>query len=66
MTIKEKVTTKEQSIRVMLDQLRANLNNNRMHFNSHPQDWSYLVNLSHTETKLKEILEAFDLPKAGA
>ncbi len=66
MTIKEKVTTKEQSIRVMLDQLRSNLNNNRLHFNNNPQDWSYLVNLSHTETKLKEILEAFELPMTGA
>ena len=63
MTVKEKVTVKEQAIRSMLEQLRASLNNNRIYFNENPQDWSYLVNLSHTENKLKEILEAFASPQ---
>lgn len=59
MTIKEKVEDKEKNIRMMLNQLRDNLNGRRLVYNNNKNDWFYLSALSHTESKLKEVIEFF-------
>ena len=59
MTIKEKVSEKEQSIKELMAQVRTQLNNNSIEFNKNPQDWTYLTALSTTETKLKELIDYY-------
>ncbi len=64
MTIKEKVTEKEKSVKSLLDSLRNNLNQQSIHFNKNPNSWNYLTSLGHTENKLKELIEYFEtMPK---
>lgn len=60
MAIKEKVEEKEKAIKKQLDILRHNLNSQSQIFNKQPNDWQYLATLSHTEMKLKELLEYFE------
>ncbi len=64
--IKEKITEKEILIRELIGELKSNLNRRSLIFKENPNDWSYLTSLSHTEMKIKEILEFLDtLPKAN-
>lgn len=64
MTIKEKVTEKENNVKTLLDNLRNNLNQQSIHFNKNPNSWNYLTSLGHTENKLKELIEYFEtMPK---
>jgi hypothetical protein len=60
MSVKEKVLEKEAIIRKQLEDLRNELNQNRLKFNETPNDWFYLSALSHTEKNLNEILDFFN------
>lgn len=64
MTIKEKVTEKEKSVRALLDTLRTKLNNERIKFDSTPNNWSYIASLSHTETTLTDLVTYLDTTPA--
>ncbi len=57
MAVIDTITTKEKSIKELLEKLRNTLNAKRLAYNRNTNDWSYLTSLSFTETKLKEVLE---------
>jgi hypothetical protein len=57
MTIKEKITQKELSVKELLITLRNNLNSKSLRHSKNPQDWDYLTSLSFTELRLNEIVE---------
>jgi hypothetical protein len=61
MGIDEKILAKEQRVREMLEELRKNLNAQRLVHNKNKTDWKYFTSLSHTELKLKEVLEFFQI-----
>ncbi len=63
MALKEKITEKEQSIRTLLETLRAELNAKRIIYNQNPNDWTYITSLSFTENKLKEVIEFIETSK---
>ncbi len=60
MSIQEKVTTKEKSVKELIENLRGTLNSQSVDFKNNPNDWKYFISLSHTELKLKEVLEYFN------
>jgi hypothetical protein len=60
MAIKEKITEKEKSIKILMETIRVNLNSKSIEFKNNPNDWNYFASLSHTELKLKEIVEFFN------
>ncbi len=57
MTIKEKVTEKEQAVRARLDALRQHLNAKRQEWDKSPQSWEYLSTLGIAELRLQELLD---------
>ena len=57
MGVIDTITSKEKCIRDYLDRLRSMLNSKRVEYNKNTNDWSYLTILSHTNNKLKEIIE---------
>jgi|GEM_PF-1062892 len=56
MSVKDKVTEKEQSVRTLLETLRKQLNGERIKYDTTPNNWSYIASLSHTETTLKDLV----------
>lgn len=60
MSIKEKVTEKEKSVKGLFEQLRNCLNGERIKFDKDPNGWSYITSLTHSETKLKELIAYFE------
>lgn len=59
--MKEKIELKEASIRLRLETLRNKLNEGRTRYNQNPNDWQYYPALVHTESKLKELLDFFEM-----
>lgn len=57
MSINERISIKEKVIKSQLEDLRNILNNNRLHFNKTPNDWTYITNLSLVEERLGELLK---------
>ena len=53
----EKIKDKEGIVKLLLEELRKNLNNKRVEFDKNPNDWTYITSLGHSEIKLKELLE---------
>lgn len=60
MSLKEKITEKEKSIKILMESIRSNLNVKSLEFKNNPNDWNYLASLSYTELKLKEITDYFN------
>lgn len=59
--LKEKISLKEERIRTQFETIRNSLNGNRKEFDKNPNEWKYLANLSHTENKLNEIIDFFEI-----
>ncbi len=55
--IQDKILKKEKLIRELIERFKGNLNNKSLIFKDNPNDWSYITSLSHTEMKIKEILD---------
>ena len=53
----EKIKEKEGKVKLLLEELRKNLNRKRVEFDKTPNDWNYITSLGHSEIKLKELLE---------
>ena len=57
MSNKDIVSHKEQEIRRQLEQLRSQLNQQRIEYDKNPNYWAYLPSLAHTEKTLAELLD---------
>jgi hypothetical protein len=55
MSLSEKLTTKEKSIKLLFENIRNNLNKASTSSRQNPNDWRYLTVLSLTEMKLSEL-----------
>lgn len=57
MTLIDRIKIKEKAIKEQIEELRNTLNNNRIHFNKTPNDWTYITNLSLVEERLRDLLK---------
>ncbi len=55
MTLNEKITIKEKSIRGLFENIKNTLNKTSKISKENPNDWRYLTILSFTETSLLEL-----------
>ncbi len=57
MSLQEKITEKEKSIKLLMETIRTSLNSKSLTSKNNPNDWNYFASLSYSELKLKEIVE---------
>jgi hypothetical protein len=55
MSLSEKLTTKEKSIKLLFENIRNSLNKASTSSRQNPNDWKYLTVLSLAEMKLSEL-----------
>ena len=53
----DKIKEKEIKVKGLIDDLRTILNSKSIDYSKNTNDWSYLTSLTHTETKLKELID---------
>jgi hypothetical protein len=57
MSLQQKITLKENSVRQEIQRLTSELNKLSTHNKSNPNDWRYLTSLSTAEIELKRLNE---------
>ncbi|MCX6189462.1 MAG: hypothetical protein NTW54_07665 [Bacteroidetes bacterium] len=55
MSLNEKLTIKEKSVKLLFENIKTSLNKASTFSKQNPNDWKYLTVLSLTENKLKEL-----------
>ncbi len=55
MSLNEKLTTKEKSVKLLFENIKSCLNKTSTFSKQNPNDWKYLTVLSLTENKLMEL-----------
>jgi hypothetical protein len=55
MSLNEKLTIKEKSVKLLFENIKASLNKTSTFSKQNPNDWKYLTVLSLTENKLMEL-----------
>lgn len=55
MSLNEKLTTKEKSVKLLFENIKSSLNKTSTFSKQNPNDWKYLTVLSLTENKLMEL-----------
>jgi hypothetical protein len=55
MSLNEKLTNKEKSVKLLFENIKTSLNKTSTFSKQNPNDWKYLTVLSLTENKLMEL-----------
>jgi hypothetical protein len=55
MSLNEKLTIKEKSVKLLFENIKSSLNKTSTFRKQNPNDWKYLTVLSLTENKLMEL-----------
>ncbi len=55
MSLNEKLTIKEKTVKLLFENIKSNLNKTSTFSKQNPNDWKYLTVLSLTENKLMEL-----------
>ena len=55
MSLNDKLTTKEKSVKLLFENIKTSLNKTSTYSKQNPNDWKYLTVLSLAEIKLSEL-----------